>query len=49
MGGEVKLGAFAGGVVPVQGQGNTTPAAMVIPDVQCTNGVVHVIDQVLLP
>ncbi|TGD81741.1 fasciclin domain-containing protein [Hymenobacter wooponensis] len=49
LGGEVKLGLFTDGVVPVQGKGNTTPATMVIPDVQCTNGVVHVIDQVLLP
>lgn len=49
LGGAVKLGAFADGVVPVQGNSNTTPATMVIPDVQCTNGVVHVIDQVLLP
>lgn len=46
----VILGAFANGLLPVRGAGNgTSNAAMVIPDVQCTNGVVHVIDRVLLP
>jgi uncharacterized surface protein with fasciclin (FAS1) repeats len=29
--------------------GITTPANMVIPDIQCSNGVVHIIDKVLLP
>jgi uncharacterized surface protein with fasciclin (FAS1) repeats len=43
------LGTFTNGVLTVKGAGNTTPANMVIPDVQCTNGVVHVIDRVLLP
>ena len=43
------LGAFTNGLLTVKGAGNTTPANMVIPDVQCTNGVVHVIDRVLLP
>ncbi|RYU75447.1 fasciclin domain-containing protein [Hymenobacter persicinus] len=43
------MGPFANGLLTVKGTGNTAPAAMVIPDVQCTNGVVHVIDQVLLP
>ncbi|GAB3732028.1 hypothetical protein GCM10027594_13940 [Hymenobacter agri] len=43
------LGAFANSVLTVQGAGNTAPANMVIPDVQCTNGVVHVVDRVLLP
>ena len=45
----VVLGAFNNGVMTVKGANNTTPANMVIPDVQCTNGVVHVIDRVLLP
>ncbi|WP_345113220.1 fasciclin domain-containing protein [Hymenobacter algoricola] len=43
------MGPFANGLLTVQGKSNATPANMVIPDVQCTNGVVHVIDQVLLP
>lgn len=48
-GGPVALGAFDNGVLTVKGASNATPAKMVIPDVQCTNGVVHVIDRVLLP
>ena len=43
------LGAFANGLLTVKGAGSATPSSMVIPDVQCTNGVVHVIDRVLLP
>jgi uncharacterized surface protein with fasciclin (FAS1) repeats len=46
----VVLGAFTNGVLTVKGAGNGANVAnMVIPDVQCTNGVVHVIDRVLLP
>ena len=48
-GAPVVLGAFTNGVITVKGAKNTVPANMVIPDVQCTNGVVHVIDRVLLP
>ena len=48
-GAPVTFGAFTNGVLTVKGAKNTTPANMVIPDVQCTNGVVHVIDRVLLP
>ena len=48
-GAPVVLGAFTNGVLTVKGANNATPANMVIPDVQCTNGVVHVIDRVLLP
>lgn len=48
-GADVVLGVFNNGVMTVKGTGNATPANMVIPDVQCTNGVVHVIDRVLLP
>ncbi|MDO7851515.1 fasciclin domain-containing protein [Hymenobacter convexus] len=48
-GGPIALGAFSNGVLTAKGNGNTAPANMVIPDVQCTNGVVHVIDRVLLP
>lgn len=45
----LQLGTFTNGVITVKGAKNTVPANMVIPDVQCTNGVVHVIDRVLLP
>jgi uncharacterized surface protein with fasciclin (FAS1) repeats len=45
----LQLGAFTNGLLTVKGAGNTAAANMVIPDVQCTNGVVHVIDRVLLP
>ena len=43
------LGAFTNGILTVRGNGNSTAANMVIPDVLTTNGVVHVIDRVLLP
>lgn len=43
------VGAFNNGVLSIQGNGNATVANMVIPDVLTTNGVVHVIDRVLLP
>ncbi|MCR9182212.1 MAG: fasciclin domain-containing protein [Flavobacteriaceae bacterium] len=44
------LGAFTNGTLTVTGAGNGgAEANMVIPDVQTTNGVVHVIDRVLLP
>jgi len=44
------LGAFMNGTLTVTGAGNGgAQASMVIPDVQTTNGVVHVIDMVLLP
>ena len=46
---DITLGAYDNGVLSVSGSGNATPANMVIPDVQTTNGIVHVIDQVLLP
>ncbi|KAA9339454.1 fasciclin domain-containing protein [Hymenobacter busanensis] len=49
-GGTLTFGAFTNGTLPVRSTGNGTATAnMVIPDVQCTNGVVHVIDKVLLP
>ncbi len=49
-GAPVALGAFNDGVLTVKGSGNGANVAnMVIPDVQCLNGVVHVIDRVLLP
>ncbi|MVO09837.1 fasciclin domain-containing protein [Flavobacterium sp. TP390] len=40
---------FQNGVFTILGNSNTTPANMVIPDILCSNGVVHVIDTVLLP
>lgn len=44
------LGAFMNGTLTVTGAGNGGATAnMGIPDVQATNGVVHVIDRVLLP
>ncbi|TKC01080.1 fasciclin domain-containing protein [Pedobacter cryophilus] len=45
----VTLGAYTNGYLTVKGRGNSTAANMAIPDVQTTNGVVHVIDRVLLP
>ncbi|WP_026879873.1 fasciclin domain-containing protein [Hymenobacter norwichensis] len=45
----VQIGVFANGTLTVKGSSNTVPANMVIPDVQATNGIVHVIDRVLLP
>ncbi|MFD2826345.1 fasciclin domain-containing protein [Leeuwenhoekiella polynyae] len=46
---DITLGVFTDGVLSVSGSGNAAPANMVIPDVQTTNGIVHVIDQMLLP
>ncbi len=53
-GNKLTFGAFSNGTLTVKyGDGSTSnravPANMSIPDVQCTNGVVHVIDHVLLP
>ncbi|TYZ09234.1 fasciclin domain-containing protein [Hymenobacter lutimineralis] len=48
-GSPLTFGPFTNGVLTVKGASNPTAASMVIPDVQCTNGVVHVIDRVLLP
>ena len=45
----VTYGAFNNGILTVRGKNNATVGNMVIPDVQCTNGIVHVIDRVLLP
>lgn len=46
---KVTLGAYTDGYLSVKGNGNSVAANMAIPDVQTTNGVVHVIDRVLLP
>ncbi|MBC6995014.1 fasciclin domain-containing protein [Neolewinella lacunae] len=49
-GSSLELGAYNNGVLTVKGQSNGSQVAnMLIPDVQTTNGVVHVIDRVLLP
>ncbi len=48
-GGTLTLGAFENGVLTVKGNGNTASAKMVIPDIQAKNGVIHIIDTVLLP
>ena len=48
-GSDLTFGAFTNGTLTIKGKGNTTPANMVIPDVLTTNGIVHVIDRVLLP
>lgn len=48
-GGSLQIGSFTNGVMTIQSKSITTPANMGIPDVLCTNGVVHVIDRVLLP
>lgn len=48
-GSSLSIGAFNNGVLTVQGNGNGEVANMLIPDVQTVNGVVHMIDRVLLP
>ncbi len=48
-GDDLNLGQYNNGVLSVTGQGNMEAANMVIPDVQAVNGVIHVIDTVLLP
>ena len=48
-GGTLTYGPFTNGTFTVKSNGITTPANMVIPDILCSNGVVHVIDRVLLP
>ena len=48
-GGTLTYSAFNNGTFTVKSNGIATPANMVIPDIQCTNGVVHIIDKVLLP
>jgi uncharacterized surface protein with fasciclin (FAS1) repeats len=46
---ELTIGAYNNGTLTIKGKSNTIVANMVIPDVQTTNGIVHVIDRVLLP
>ncbi|HEX7365611.1 MAG TPA: fasciclin domain-containing protein [Pelobium sp.] len=45
----ILIGDYINGLETIKGAGNIIPANMVIPDIQTTNGVVHVIDRVLLP
>jgi uncharacterized surface protein with fasciclin (FAS1) repeats len=45
----LNLDAFVDGFFTIRGAGNDQAANLVIPDVQTINGVVHVIDRVLLP
>lgn len=43
------LGSYNNGVLSVKGPSTTsTPSNMTIPDIQATNGVIHIIDKVLL-
>lgn len=48
-GGTLTYSPFLNGTFTIKSNGITTPANMVIPDIQCSNGIVHVIDKVLLP
>ncbi len=48
-GGTLMYGPFNNGVFTIKSNGITTPANMVIPDILCSNGIVHIIDRVLLP
>jgi uncharacterized surface protein with fasciclin (FAS1) repeats len=48
-GGTLTYSSFLNGAFTIKSSGITTPANMVIPDIQCSNGVVHIIDKVLLP
>jgi len=43
------LGEYNKGLLTVKGAGNSGISNMVIPDIQTTNGVMHIIDSVLLP
>lgn len=48
-GGTLTLSPFQNGAFTILSNGNTIAANMVIPDIQCLNGVVHLIDRVLVP
>jgi uncharacterized surface protein with fasciclin (FAS1) repeats len=48
-GGTLTYSPFLNGTFTVKSSGITSAANMVIPDIQCSNGVVHIIDKVLLP
>ena len=46
---DLGIAKFSNGDLVVRGKGNTESAKTVIPDIQASNGVVHLIDRVLLP
>lgn len=48
-GGTLTYSALSNGTFTVKSNGIMSPANMVIPDIKCSNGVVHVIDKILLP
>jgi uncharacterized surface protein with fasciclin (FAS1) repeats len=48
-GGTLTYSPFSNGTFTIKSNGNTMVANMVIPDIKCSNGVVHLIDRVLLP
>lgn len=48
-GGTLTYSPFLNGTFTIKSKGIMTPANMVIPDIQCSNGIVHIIDKVLLP
>lgn len=48
-GGTLTYSVFQNGVFTIVSNGIMSPANMVIPDIQCSNGVVHLIDKILLP
>ncbi len=48
LGGTLTLGEYMNGVLSVKGPTATIPANIVIPDIQAKNGVIHIIDKVLL-
>ena len=48
-GGTLTYSPFSNGTFTVKSNGISTAANMVIPDILCSNGVVHLIDKVLLP
>lgn len=44
------IGEFVNGVVTIKGANTAFPAAsMVIPDIQAKNGVIHIVDSVIMP
>jgi uncharacterized surface protein with fasciclin (FAS1) repeats len=48
-GSDLSIAKFSNGDLVLRGKGNVESARTVIPDIQASNGVVHLIDRVLLP
>ncbi|MBX2891169.1 MAG: fasciclin domain-containing protein [Saprospiraceae bacterium] len=46
---DLSIAKFSNGDIAIGGRGNNALAKAVIPDIHATNGVVHLIDRVLLP